>query len=111
MCLCTYVRMFICSISRLRDIDRFVVCRLSCVVWVILVLQVYVDISILDASHIPLIERLYELSRRELLARNIPWLNEQNIDELASAGFNYPVSVCIYMYMHMHMYMCSRVRT
>jgi diadenosine tetraphosphate (Ap4A) HIT family hydrolase len=64
--------------------------------------DVYTDISVLNKQHIPLLQRLYELGKEELLKRNIinGLINANNIDSYISAGYNYPVSV---KHLHLHM--------
>jgi hypothetical protein len=47
---------------------------------------VYLDVTVLTKEHIPMLERLYEVGKKEFLSRNIGWLQDQNIDELITAG-------------------------
>jgi len=62
---------------------------------------VYPDITALDASHVPMLERLYALGKAEFLRRSIDWLPQgEDIDGLVTAGYNYPVSV---KHLHLHM--------
>lgn len=64
---------------------------------------VFPDITALDASHVPMLERLYALGRAEFLRRNIAWLPKDgafDINELVTSGYNYPVSV---KHLHLHM--------
>jgi len=62
--------------------------------------QVYVDISVLGREHIPILEKLYESGKREILRRNLSWLNDDNFIDWVSAGYNFPVSV---KHLHLHM--------
>jgi len=62
--------------------------------------QVYEDITVLDGSHVGLVEKLYECGKQQLLKRNLPFLKDQDFDSLVSAGYNFPVSV---KHLHIHM--------
>ena len=60
----------------------------------------FVDISVLDASHIPMLNMLQQLAREELQSRNLPWLpKDEPIDDLITYGYNFPVSV---KHLHLH---------
>jgi len=66
-------------------------------------IQVYTDITELNGSHVELLKTLYEAGKKELMSRNIGFLNglsSNEIDELLSCGYNYPVSV---RHLHIHM--------
>lgn len=59
------------------------------------------DITVLNASHIPLLERLYAEGLRELSRRALPFVKEgESIETFLSAGYNYPVSVKHLVYIH-----------
>jgi len=65
-------------------------------------IKVIDDITSLTKDHVGLLERMYECGKKLLMARNIPWLQGQNIDDFISAGYNYPVSV---KHLHVHLIM------
>lgn len=65
--------------------------------------QVIPDITELDASHIPMLEKLYQLGIEEFERRNLPTEQFGTVDQyhsLATSGYNYPVSV---KHLHLHM--------
>lgn len=69
--------------------------------------KVFEDITSLRAEHIPMLERMYELGKKELLRRNIPFVelfqkdsSNFSFDDFIVSGYNFPVSV---KHLHLHM--------
>jgi len=71
--------------------------------------EVYEDIKCLNKEHIPMLQKLYQRGKDEFLRRRIPWIEAAKeedpafeIDQLITAGYNFPVSV---KHLHLHMVM------
>ncbi|KAL0481096.1 histidine triad nucleotide-binding protein [Acrasis kona] len=62
--------------------------------------EVIEDISFLNKSHIPMLEKLYELGQREFKNRNVKLPEGKTLEEYTFAGYNHPVSV---KHLHLHM--------
>eukprot|EP00698_Gefionella_okellyi_P008026 TRINITY_DN1971_c0_g1_i2.p1 TRINITY_DN1971_c0_g1~~TRINITY_DN1971_c0_g1_i2.p1 ORF type:complete len:171 (-),score=37.89 TRINITY_DN1971_c0_g1_i2:28-540(-) len=61
---------------------------------------VYDDILSLNASHVPLLERMFELGLKEFERRQDPLFAGKDLREFVTAGYNFPVSV---KHLHLHM--------
>lgn len=62
--------------------------------------EVILDISVLTKEHIPMLQDLYQQGLNEFKKRNLKAEVFDNLDELVTAGYNFPVSV---KHLHLHM--------
>lgn len=63
--------------------------------------EVYADVTVLGKEHIPMLERLYEVGKKEFESRALGWLpKDEPIENFITAGYNFPVSV---KHLHLHM--------